>query len=472
MSSAFLLAVGSRGDTEPICALAISLISEGAIDQVHLCLQPEYSFLAPQHPQITTHYIPVKSSTILGFMLFEFFKDGVFSLFTGRFDAIVAQNRGLTKLHYYCIPRFFSFLRTLIDELRPDVIVSTSTFSFTAVALARYRGIPFAAVHFQPLHPTTLYPYMLRDIPTSMQVASDIAASHLSDSPIRNEDHLLSYDKVMREFFGASLPKKYNDFREELGLKRIMLDDVHDVLYPSDEKILTLYAYPAELVPRDPRWKSNVHVVDALADAFIPPGWTPEKMCPKTLEYLEKSDRPLLVTFGSMSVPGCTAWASRQVLQGLRDAKIEEVLVLKGSANLGAHNLNSFWDGELIEWAEKHVFYTEERPYYSWLMPHCLAVLCHGGSGTIFASLRAGLPAVVAPVAADQFFWGRLVEDMHLGARVEPGLRAADANAYVQAFNTAMRNEVSEKTRTMADKISRRDTGASKASKLIAELVS
>jgi UDP:flavonoid glycosyltransferase YjiC (YdhE family) len=37
------------------------------------------------------------------------------------------------------------------------------------------------------------------------------------------------------------------------------------------------------------------------------------------------------------------------------------------------------------------------------LLPHCDAVICHGGTGTTLAALAAGLPLVLVPQGADQF---------------------------------------------------------------------
>ena len=37
------------------------------------------------------------------------------------------------------------------------------------------------------------------------------------------------------------------------------------------------------------------------------------------------------------------------------------------------------------------------------VLPRCTAVVCHGGSGTLLASLAHGIPLVCVPRAADQF---------------------------------------------------------------------
>lgn len=47
-------------------------------------------------------------------------------------------------------------------------------------------------------------------------------------------------------------------------------------------------------------------------------------------------------------------------------------------------------------------------------------VVCHGGSGTVFGALAAGVPLVVVPIFADQFDNGRRVADCGAGLVVEP----------------------------------------------------
>jgi UDP:flavonoid glycosyltransferase YjiC (YdhE family) len=47
-------------------------------------------------------------------------------------------------------------------------------------------------------------------------------------------------------------------------------------------------------------------------------------------------------------------------------------------------------------------------------------VVCHGGSGTVFGALAAGVPLVVTPLFADQFVNGRRVAECGAGLVVEP----------------------------------------------------
>jgi UDP:flavonoid glycosyltransferase YjiC (YdhE family) len=52
------------------------------------------------------------------------------------------------------------------------------------------------------------------------------------------------------------------------------------------------------------------------------------------------------------------------------------------------------------------------------VLPHADVVVCHGGSGTVFGALAAGVPIVVVPVFADQFENGRRVAKAGAGLMV------------------------------------------------------
>jgi UDP:flavonoid glycosyltransferase YjiC (YdhE family) len=53
------------------------------------------------------------------------------------------------------------------------------------------------------------------------------------------------------------------------------------------------------------------------------------------------------------------------------------------------------------------------------VMPEADLVVCHGGSGTVYGALAAGVPLVVTPLFADQFVNGRRVADCGAGLVVE-----------------------------------------------------
>ena len=54
------------------------------------------------------------------------------------------------------------------------------------------------------------------------------------------------------------------------------------------------------------------------------------------------------------------------------------------------------------------------------LMPQCSAVVCHGGSGTVFTALGYGVPVVAIPQGADQFRNADALERAGAGRRYVP----------------------------------------------------
>ncbi len=65
-----------------------------------------------------------------------------------------------------------------------------------------------------------------------------------------------------------------------------------------------------------------------------------------------------------------------------------------------------------------HNFFVVGETAHSALFPRMSVVVHHGGSGTTHSATRAGVPSVVVPFAADQFFWADRL--LRLGVAAEP----------------------------------------------------
>lgn len=71
---------------------------------------------------------------------------------------------------------------------------------------------------------------------------------------------------------------------------------------------------------------------------------------------------------------------------------------------------------ELKAYADANVLWLKWAPH-EWLMPKCSVVVHHGGCGTTAASLRSGRPTVITPVAFDQFYWAEQVQRKGVGVK-------------------------------------------------------
>jgi len=91
------------------------------------------------------------------------------------------------------------------------------------------------------------------------------------------------------------------------------------------------------------------------------------------------------------------------------------------------------------------------------LFPRCAAVVHHGGAGTTAAATRAGIPQVVVPHAADQFYWGHRVEVVGIGAPALP-FRDLDARRLAARISTVTDTPgLLERARVLASRLAATD---------------
>jgi MGT family glycosyltransferase len=135
---------------------------------------------------------------------------------------------------------------------------------------------------------------------------------------------------------------------------------------------------------------------------FRPPAAANRRALP---DWWPDDDRPLVyLTFGSVigHLPEATA-----VYRSALDAVAElpaRVLLTVGRA-MDAACLGEIPENTHVEsWIPQHE-----------VLDHAAVVACHGGSGTVFGALAAGVPLVICPLFADQSANGRLIESAHAG---------------------------------------------------------
>jgi len=93
---------------------------------------------------------------------------------------------------------------------------------------------------------------------------------------------------------------------------------------------------------------------------------------------------------------------------------------------------------------------------HSWLLPRCCVAIHHGGAGTTHTSARAGIPSIVMPFGADQFFWASRLT----AAGVAPKFlsrSAATAEALRAAMDFTQTNEVQLRAKTLGAAMARED---------------
>jgi vancomycin aglycone glucosyltransferase len=104
------------------------------------------------------------------------------------------------------------------------------------------------------------------------------------------------------------------------------------------------------------------------------------------------------------------------------------------------------------------------------LLPRVAAVIHHGGAGTTMAAARAGVPQVVVPHLYDQYYFADRVRRLGIGV-YGPLAKRLDAAGLTNALRKALRPDVTERARSFAGRVDLRGaaTAAQAVASLAAE---
>lgn len=344
---------GSRGDLEPIAALAVALQSLGAEAVVSAPADPEFLRLldragVPLAPAFMPIRAFVERARRSGWKLPQTAAEVV----RGQHEAIDAAADGC------------------------DAIVATGLFPSTAAAQAvsETRGVPFVLTSFCPVvlpsrhHPPLSYP------------------GHPNPPGITDNTALwASNDTAMDALFGEAV----NGHRAALGLP--VPDHVRDRVFTRRP----LLAADPVLAP----WKPTDLIDPVQTGAWILPDDRP--LAPEVEAFLEAGEPPVYLGFGSMPMEALKQ-AGRVAVEAIR-AHGRRVVLSRGWAELG---LDDDRDDALA------VSDINQQA----LFPRVAAVIHHGGAGTTTAAARAGAPQVVVPQVADQPYFAGRVAALGIGA--------------------------------------------------------
>ncbi|GAA2583447.1 glycosyltransferase [Actinomadura fulvescens] len=166
----------------------------------------------------------------------------------------------------------------------------------------------------------------------------------------------------------------------------------------------TLFAYSPATVPPPRRRRPRQEVTGVWAQPGQPDGWQPDAAL---AAFLAEGPPPVYVALDRVTQRTDPERAVLTVLDVLRVAGVRAVL--------------SGDPGRLPR--GEGILPVADVPH-DWLFRRVAAVVHHGGAGTTASALRAGAPAVVLPVGADQPFWADRVAALGAGVALPPFGRA------------------------------------------------
>ncbi|WP_322815447.1 glycosyltransferase [Chloroflexus sp.] len=144
-----------------------------------------------------------------------------------------------------------------------------------------------------------------------------------------------------------------------------------------------LQAYSAALVPSG----SAPLTVQTGSWWLESTNWQPP---PDLQAFLADGPSPVVISFGSMATYDAPHM-TRIILETLQRTR-QRGIIQRGWAGLTPHQVPD------------PIYLADEMPH-DWLLPQAVAMIHHGGAGTTASALRAGIPSVIVPFAADQPFW-------------------------------------------------------------------
>lgn len=159
-----------------------------------------------------------------------------------------------------------------------------------------------------------------------------------------------------------------------------------------------IYTISPQLFERPNYWPENIKVL-GYHERDKTVNWQPS---PGLLAFLERHEKILFVTFGSMINPEPVK-------------KTEIILDI-----LQQHQIPALFNtsaGGLVEPTDydHDLFHFVSSIPYEWLLPKVYAVMHHGGSGTTHLTLRHGCASLILPHIIDQFAWDQMLSAKGVG---------------------------------------------------------
>jgi vancomycin aglycone glucosyltransferase len=405
-----LSTIGSRGDVQPLVALASQLSALG--HDARLCVPPDFAewigglgmpvtTIGPELRKLTGGRPPSTQPAFSPEQRRQLAQGTV----AEQFNTLTAAAEGCT------------------------VVVAATALQIAARSVAERMGIPYVFAAYCPI----VLPSTHHAPPPLPPLTIEAPASDTSD----NHTLWARDGERFNDLFGAAL----NSRRAPLGLPPV--DDVRSHIF-SDRPWLaadpTLAPWPAASKPGD-----DISV-------FQPGAWILPDERPLGHEvetFLDAAEPPVYFGFGSIRAP----------------QNLSEVMITTARA-LGRRAIVSRgWAGlTLIDSAPDCLSIGEINQQA--LFRRVAAVVHHGGAGTTTAAALAGAPQVVIPQIYDQHYWARRVQELGIGIAHAPGTPTIDS--LTAALEHALRPDVTLRAKSVAAAV-RRDGARTAVERLSAD---
>lgn len=359
-----LSTIGSRGDVQPLVALALELKALG--QEVRLCVPPDF------RDWIESLGIPV---TPIGPELRS----------TGKANpsAPLPSPEQRRRMIEGTVATQFETITAAAQGC--DLIVGATALQIAAPSVAEQLGVPYVFAAYSPAV-----------LPSPHHAPPVLTA--LGDAPTPAvADYREVWEQDARRWNDAWLTL-LNSHRGSLGLAPV-----------GDVRSHVLTARP--WLAADPTlapWPDPADRMVLQTGAWILPD---ERPLSSELEaFLDRGEPPVYFGFGSIRAP---EGLSRVMIESAR-ALGRRAIVSRGWADL-----------TLVDDGSDCIAVDEVNQQA--LFERVAAVVHHGGAGTTTAAARAGAPQVIVPQHYDQHYWAERVHHLGIGTAHAPGAPTCDS---------------------------------------------
>lgn len=282
-------------------------------------------------------------------------------------------------------------------------------------SVAEALGIPLIGAFLQPLTETEEFPSPL--LPSTLRLGR---AYNRFTHRLASLAVYLPWRRVLNRWRNHSL-----------GLKSL------PVLQPSFGSMdAVLYGFSGKVVPRPKDWPVDQVITGYWA--IKPENFTPP---PELRQFIRSGEPPFYFGFGS---------------PGMYEPRRLVGLLIRSIEKTGIRAVVSAPKQVDIQAQNGRIFILRGGVPHQWLFPQMEGVIHHGGAGTTAAALMAGVPAFLAPLAVDQFFWGERVHALGVGPAAVPQ-RALTEEKLEAALNEMKGWKMKEAAQKLGEQLRRED---------------
>lgn len=400
-----LFSLGTRGDIEPF--LAIAQLLNGKNWDV-LCVFPEQFRETVESMGLSFKGFTREFLELLDGEEAKMFMGGRGSIFK-RFRILISMSRASIKLSKEII----ALQHRIQLEESPDRIIYHPKCNYSLVWGMAHPG---STIMVSPL------PFMTHPIDHLTALGNNYGKllNRLSFW-ITNTGKAIVLKRASKSFNGPKITVS--------AIKKAML-----------EKENTFYTISPSLFPRPGSWPEPAKVV-GYYERDQTTNWKPDE---DLIRFLEKHEKIVFITFGSMSNSNPKE-KTGFIVDALRKHNIPAII-------------NTSWGGlEATNLPSENILFVNNIPY-DWAFPKMYAVIHHGGSGTTHTALKYACPSLIVPHILDQFYWSKIITSHHLGPQGIP-IKNLNAKTFEPKLLDLMTNpsykqsaaQISEKIKTESD---------------------